>query len=349
MQRQRQTGVTSVFVALTLLVLGACTPDYSREDWSGYISSSEPLRFMALGSCESQFLEPVAADAVFFQVNWLQPVKGEPWTYYAALVGTDGVRRGKFVLSQVWTAAGTKRPPRSIMEDNQYCNVLAEVPRSRDGRSPYYVEVEAAKTAAYTSLTPVTPFFTLLLGLVALSLLLSFWGFEHVELWWKSIATLLVLMGVSAVLYYFCIEAPWHEYQKALAYLQYFDQLPRTPSGELLPLTPAQLAHLVAGPPHPHSTEFHFAIFAWAAGGLIILWLLVTSPFVVRGLYWLAVPLPLEELHRRTLRAGRGPTAAEITAAVLKACTGKAPWQHRIMQRKAEAFARNLNEIAQHL
>jgi len=85
------------------------------------------------------------------------------------------------------------------------------------------------------------------------------------------------------------------------------------------------------------------------AGGLIGWWLLITTPFVVMGVYWLAVPLPLEELHQRTLRAGRAPTAAETTAAVLGACTGKAAWQHRIMQRKADAFAKNLNNIAQHL
>ena len=105
----------------------------------------------------------------------------------------------------------------------------------------------------------------------------------------------------------------------------------------------------MAGPTHPQSTQFHFEVFAWVSGGLIGLWLLITSPFVVMGVYWLAVPLPLEELHQRTLRAGRAPTAAEITAAALSACTGKAAWQHRIMQRKADAFAKNLNNIAQHL
>jgi len=220
---------------------------------------------------------------------------------------------------------------------------------SRDGRHPYYVEPEAAKTAEYNSLTPVTPISVLLLVLVCVALFLSFWGFEHPEQWCKCRGTLLAMLGVSAVVYFFCVEAPWQEYQKALAYLKYFDQLPRTASGDLLPISPQQLAYLVAGPRHPHTTQFHYDVFALVAGGLISVWLLVTSPFVAMGVYWLAVPLPLEELHHRTLRAGRAPTAAEITAAMLSACTGKAAWQHRIMQRKADAFAKNLNDIAQHL
>jgi hypothetical protein len=335
---------------LALLVLGACTPQYSRDDWTGLVSKWETLRFMALASCHApDFLNPVAVDAAFFKISRLEPVRGEPWTYNAELVGVDGVRRGNFVVSQWWTASGVKTAPWSVIEDHQFCNVLAEVPASRDGRHPYYVEPEATKKAEYSLLTPVTPISLLLLVLITLALVLSFWGFEHLELWFKWAGTLLAMIGVSAVVYFFCVEAPWLEYQKALTYLKYFDQLPHTAGGDLLPISPQQFAYVAAGPPHPHSTQFHYEVFAWVAGGLISLWLLVTSPFVVMGVYWLAVPLPLEELHQRALRAGRAPTAAETTAAVLKACTGKAAWQHRIMQRKADAFARNLNEIAQHL
>jgi hypothetical protein len=195
----------------------------------------------------------------------------------------------------------------------------------------------------------VTPISVLLLVLVCVALFLSFWGFERASQWRSWAGILLAIIAVSMVLYFCCVDEPWQQYRQALEYLKWFDQLPRTASGDLLPISPAQLAHLVAGPTHPNSTEFHFDFFALVAGGLISLWLLITGPFVVMGVYWLAVPLPLEELHQRTLRAGRAPTAAEITAAVLGACTGKAAWQHRILQRKADAFARNLNEIARHL
>lgn len=335
---------------LLALMLGACTPQYSRHDWSGLISKSDTLRFMALASCDTpKNFNPVANDAAFFKVNRLEPVKGEPWTYTAELVGEDGIRRGRFVVSQRWTAAGVKTAPWEVTKDNKFCNVLAEIPVSRDARQPYYVEPEGAKTAEYNSLTPFTPLSALLLVLVDVALVLSFWGFEYAEQWCKWGGMLLAIFSVSAAVYFFCVEAPWQEYQKAMAYLNYFNELPRTASGDLLPISPQQLAYLVAGPTHPQSTQFHFDVFTWVAGGLIGLWLLVTGPFVVMGVYWLVVPLPLEELHQRALQAGRAPTAAEITAAVLSACTGKAPWQHRIMQRKSDAFTRNLNNIAQHL
>jgi hypothetical protein len=339
-----------VLSILAVLSLGACVPLYSRHDWAGLVSKVDTLRFIAPASCDTpDVFDPVAADAAFFKVNRLEPVKGEPWIYNIEFVENEGVRRGRFVIKQWWSGAGIRAAPSSVTTDKKFCNVLAEVPVSRDGRQPYYVEPEAAKTAEYNSLKPFTVPSLLLLIFVELAIFLSFWGFERFELFCKWVGTLLVILAGSAVLYYFCMEAPWQEYQKALSYLKYFDQLPRTASGDLLPISQQQLAYLVAGPPHPTSTHFYFDVFVWIANGLIGLWLLVTSPFVVMGIYWLAVPLPLEELHQRTLRAGRAPTAAEITAAVLSACTGKAAWQHRIMQRKADAFARNLNNIAQHL
>jgi hypothetical protein len=339
-----------VLSILAVLSLGACVPQYSQHDWAGLVSKTDALRFIAPASCDTpDVFDAVAADAAFFKVNRLEPVRGEPWTYNIEFVENEGVRRGRFVIKQWWSGAGTKAAPGSVTTDNKFCNVLAEVPLSRDGRNPYYVEAEAAKTAEYNSLTPFTPLSVLLLVLADIALLLSFWGFEHAELWFKWAGVLVALFVASAAVYFFCVEAPWHEYQNALTYLKYFEQLPRTASGDLLPISPQQLAYIVAGPTHPQSTQFHFEVFAWVSGGLIGLWLVITCPFVVMGVYWLAVPLPLEELHQRTLRAGRAPTAAEITAAVLSACTGKAAWQHRIMQRKADAFAKNLNNIAQHL
>ena len=348
---RRSSRLTLLLLALTSLVLGACTPQYSRYDWSGLVSKSETLRFIALASCDTPYLlNPVAADADFFKVNNLQPIKGEPWTYNIEFVEDEGVHRGRFVIKQWWSGAGIRAAPSSVTTDNKFCNVLVDVPVSRnDARRPYYVEPEAAKTAEYKSLTQVTPLWGLLLVMVCVALILSFWGFEHAEYWFKYAGGLLVVMGLCLLIYYFCVEAPWQEYQGALAYLKFFDHLPRNASGELLPITPEQLSFIVAGPPHPRSAQFKSELFAWATGGLTALWLIVIAPFVVMGIYWLAVPLPLEELHQRTLRAGRAPTAAEITAAVLSACTGKAAWQHRIMQRKADAFARNLNNIAQHL
>lgn len=339
-----------VLSILAVLSLGACVPHYSRHDWAGLVSKTDALRFIAPASCDTpDVFDPVAADAAFFKVNNLQPIKGEPWTYNIEFVENEGVRRGRFVIKQWWSTAGINAAPSSVTTDNKFCNVLAEVPVSRDGHHPYYVEPEASKTAAYNSLALVTPISVLLLVLVCIALFLSVWGFQYVHQWCTFAGILLAMIGASTVLYFFCVEVPWSQYQNALAYLKWFDQLPRSASGNLLPISPQQLGYLVTGPTHPDSTQFHFEVFAWVSGGLIGLWLLGTSPFVVMGVYWLTVPLPLEKLHQRTLRAGRAPTPAEITAAVLSACTGKAAWQHRIMQRKADAFARNLNNIAQHL
>jgi hypothetical protein len=339
-----------VLSILALLSLGACVPQYSQLDWAGLVSKTDTLRFIAPASCDTpDVFDPVAVDAAFFKINRLEPVRGEPWTYNIEFVENEGVRRGRFVIKQWWSGAGIKAAPSGVTTDQKFCNVLAEVPVSRDGRHPYYVEPESEKTAEYNSLTPFTPLPIFLLLFVGIALLLSFWGFEHAELWCKWAGVLVGFCVASALVYFFCVEAPWQEYQKALVYLKWFDQLPRSASGDLLPISPQQLAYIVAGPTHPQSTQFQFEVFAWVSGGLIGLWLLITSPFVVMGVYWLAVPLPLEELHQRTLRAARAPTAAETTAAALSACTGKAAWQHRIMQRKADAFAKNLNNIAQHL
>ena len=335
---------------LLAMMLAACAPQYSRDDWTGLVSKSESLRFLAPASCDTpDLLNPVPADAAFFKINHLEPVKGEQWTYNAELVGENGVRRGKFVVSQWWTVAGVKTAPRDVTKDNKFCNVLAEVPVSRDGLQPYYVEPEAAKTAEFNAVNQPGVLWWFLVVVVCSAWVLSFWGFEHVEHWLKWSCVLIAVFVGLVVVCYFCIEVPWQEYQKALAYHKFFNELSRTASGDLLPISPQQLAYLAAGPTHPHSTQFHFEFLICVTYSLMGTWLLFTAPFVVMGIYWLVVPLPLEELHQRTLSAGRAPTAAEITAAVLGACTGKAAWQHRIMQRKADAFARNLNNIARHL
>src|SRR5664280_1794670 len=253
-----------VLSILAVLSLGACAPQYSQHDWAGLVSKTDALRFIAPASCDTPAVfDPVAADAAFFKVNDLQPIKGEPWTYNIEFVENEGVHRGRYVIKQWWSGAGIKAAPSSVTTDNKFCNVVAEVPVSRDGRHPYYVEPEGEKTAKHNSLTPVTPISVLLLVLVCIALFLSVWGFQYVHQWYSWAGILLAMIGASAVLYCFCVEAPWQQYQQALAYLKWFDQLPRTASGDLQPISPAQLAYLVAGPPHPHSTQFHFEVFAW--------------------------------------------------------------------------------------
>src|ERR1700730_18324338 len=134
---------TLLLLVIASLAVGACTPQYSRYDWSGFVSKSETLRFLAAASCTApDFVNPVAADATFFKISSLEPVKREPWTYTAELVGEDRIRRGRFLVSQWWTAAGVKGAPWTVTKDAAFCNVLAEVPASRNGTRPYYVEPE---------------------------------------------------------------------------------------------------------------------------------------------------------------------------------------------------------------
>ena len=335
-----------VLSILAVLSLGACAPQYSQHDWTGLVSKTHIVSFIARASCNTfDGFNPIVADAAFFKVKSLQPIKGAPWTYDIEFVDNEGFHRGRYVIKQIWSATGISAAPGSVTADSQFCNVLAEVPVSQDGRHPYYVEPEGAKTAEYNSLTPFTPLSLLLLGLVCIALCLGFWGFEHVELWFKWAGVLVAFLVASAWVYFFCVEAPWHEYQKALTYLKWFDQLPRTASGDLLPISPQQLTYIVAGPTHPQSTQFHFDFFVWVAGGLISLWLLIISRFVVIGVYWLLTPLPLAQVHRRALREGRPPTADEITAAVLKATVGLSAWKLNVMRRKAEAFTQNMRDI----
>ena len=118
---RRSSRLTLLLLALTSLVLGACTPQYSRYDWSGLVSKSETLRFIALASCDTPYLlNPVATDAAFYKINRLEPLKGEPWTYNVELVAEDGVRRGKFVLTQWWTAVGVKNAPWNVTNENKF-------------------------------------------------------------------------------------------------------------------------------------------------------------------------------------------------------------------------------------
>jgi hypothetical protein len=162
-----------------------------------------------------------------------------------------------------------------------------------------------------------------------------------------ALAGLIILVGIGAEAV--CIYAPWTTFQKALAYYEFFDALARNGRGDLLPLAPQQLYFLIAGPPHPTDAQFMFTPFIVIVGVLGAGWLIALTPFIVMGVYWLTTPLPLQELHRQALREGRAPTAEEITAAVIKASVGKSAWQLNIMRRKAEIFARNLSQIAQHL
>jgi len=340
-----------VLSILALLALGACTPRYSTADWSAYISKKETLQFIAPASCGTLApFNPVADDATFFAVSSMQPVAGQPWRYDVVYLTDEGLRRDRFDIKQRWTAYRNYSAPSSAWRENQNCAVLVEIPRSKESARPYYIEQAATKEADYHShAASATLVLALVFTVLVLAVIPSTWGFERADHWAIAAAFAVAILMVSLFAYTICINDPWATFKKALGYYKFFDDLPRAAGGDLLPLTPQQLYFLIAGPPHPTDTQFAFTPFAVITGCLATIWLIVVSPFVVMGLYWLTTPLPLEEAHQRALGEGRAPTAEEIVAAVLKANVGKSAWQLNIMRRKAEAFARNLHNIARYL
>ena len=190
---------------------------------------------------------------------------------------------------------------------------------------------------------------SLVFAVFTLALIPSWWGYEQSERWAIKAVAAVGILFVSVATAAIFLRLPWNTFQTALGYYKFFDELPRNVSGNLLPIAPQQLYFLIAGPLHPNDMQFAFTPFALVTGVLGTLWLIFVAPSVVRGLYWLTTPLPLQDVHRQALRDGRAPTAPEIMAAVLKANVGKSAWQLNIMRRKADAFARNLSDIARHI
>ena len=337
--------------ALALLTVGACTPRYSTADWSEYVSKHQTLQFIAAASCGTPSpFNPVGDDAAFFKVSSLQPVAGQSWQYDVVYLTDEGWRRGRFDIKQWWSASQNRSAPASAWRQNKNCAVLAEIPRSKDSARPYHIEPAAAKEAEYKSLTGrVVLVLSLVFAVFTLALIPSWWGYEQSERWAIKAVAAVGILFVSVATAAIFLRLPWDTFQTALGYYKFFDELPRNVSGNLLPIAPQQLYFLIAGPLHPNDMQFAFTPFALVTGVLGTLWLIFVAPSVVRGLYWLTTPLPLQDVHRQALRDGRAPTAPEIMAAVLKANVGKSAWQLNIMRRKADAFARNLSDIARHI
>ena len=95
-------------------------------------------------------------------------------------------------------------------------------------------------------------------------------------------------------------------------------------------------------PLSPSLYNTRYVMCIWVPEVLAAIWLLCIAPAVVRGVYYLSVPLPLEQSFRQALAEGRMLSAEEIMAATHEAMAGKQAWQLRVMQAKARAFAESL-------
>jgi hypothetical protein len=340
-----------VLGAFLLLSLGACAPSFSSADWSVYVSKSKTLQFIASASCDTpKPFNPVGNDATFFQIGSMAAVAGQSWQYDVVYQSGEGWRQDRFDIKQWWSLTRNRNAPASAWHENQNCAVIAEIPRSMDSDQPYYVEPAEAKAAEHGSLKGWATLFLALESLVlVVALVPCLSGYEQIEKWAVRAAVAAGIIFASFGAFEVLLERPWETFQVALRYQKFFDELPRAASGYLLPLSPAQLYFLIAGPPHPNDTQFAFTPLAIIGGTLTTVWLVFAAPAIVRGIYWLTTPLPVEELHEQALREGRAPTAPEIKAAVLQANVGKEAWQLNIMRQKADAFAKKLSNVVRHL
>jgi hypothetical protein len=355
--RPRRPWLAGAGIVLAVF-LSACSPQWSTADWSGYVSKTETLRFLAGASCSDLFdpfhLNPIAADAGFFQVADLRPVQGRPWSYDVGYITGDGARRDRFDVVQWWTAAGTRTSTQ--YGDRHQCAVLVDIPKSKSADRPYFYTNDAqARTAEHDALVLTEQRVSYMLGALFFVVLIpSFFGFERSHdmpawgKWVMSIWAAISVIGVSLIVGDMCLSEPWRTFEKARQYYTWFDELPRSRSGLLLPISSQQLNFLVAGPPHPTAMQATIDPYVWATGALAGIWLAVVLPAFVKGLYWVCTPLPLEQAHRQALRESRRLTAEEIVNAMNKAVAGKSAWQLNIMRRKAEAFARTFGYVANH-
>jgi hypothetical protein len=343
----------SVLWAAACVALSACAPQWSTADWSAYVSKTESLRFIAAADCTTPYpLNPITADAVFSQVTDLRPVPSRPWSYDVSYITGDSARRDRFDVVQWWAAAGTRTSTQ--YGERHQCAVLVDVPKSNNAARPYfYTNDVQARAAEHDRLIADEKLISYMLAALFIVLLIpSLFGFEPSHdtpaegKWALAIGAAIGVIGVSLIVGDMCLSEPWRTFEKARQYYTWFDDLPGSRSGLLLPISPQQLNFLVAGPPHPTAMQAEVALYLWVTFALASLWLVALVVPVIRGIYWIATPLPLEQAHRQALHEDRRLTAEEIVTAMNKAVAGKSAWQLNIMRRKAEAFAQTFGYVA---
>jgi len=329
----------AIWSVLTAVPAG-CAPLWPYADWSDspHISKTEVMRFAVDASCWIPSLFNPITGEHFYEVAELRQIPGERWQYEVAYHDAEAVVSRTVYVVQWWTAAGRFRYPRHYGAEN--CMVLIDVPQSKDGHRPYYVPEAKAKTAEYESAQQTRSVLLLSIAtLVTVLILPAFLGFESAASRVLAAATALAILLSGLIGAHFWIQLPWEIFQKAQPYWQWFDALPKA-DGRLLPLSANEFWYLLGGP--PNNTEFRLQ--EWTVGMIILAgaWLMGVGAAVVKGWYWMLVPLPLERIYERALAKGRTPTEEELEWALRTALAGKMAWQIDIMRRKAELFAARL-------
>jgi len=336
---QRATQYILVFAAL----IASCdVAPAAAADWSPFVSNRS-IKFLAPVACDSWLWW--TPPQLYVATSDIEPAK-ELGRFRVFYWPTSEMKLAVFHIRQAWS---TKRSF-TLTSDNDSrdpCAVFVELP-SKDGLRPYYVPTALEKQAELTTaIRDAWVAFAVLLAVLLPSILVGPLGIERPPLRAIALGTAVWIGILSVIIAVVAVAYPWHLYQEAVAYQSFYDALPRE-GGHLLPISYEQLVFLQAGPPHPDQLRMD----SQPLYGMVVvasLWLILMTPAVWRGIYWLLVPLPLEALHEAAIKQGRAPTPHEIADAVLKASIGKTGWQLRMMQRKADIFARNLNAIARHL
>jgi hypothetical protein len=347
--RPHLSNATRACRALLLIafVLCGCVPNWPRANWKGYVSETETLHFVAGASCNVDLpFNPIQTD--FFEPLSVRPVPGEPWTFVFTYNTINERKTERLDVVQWWTARKTFTAPSKPYDQYRRCAVLVDVPQSKNGRRPYYLEDERAKTAEYQRILAVNGWIVGLLCAVAVILTVpaAIGADESCVVGPLTIGAASAVVLIGPILAgYVCLRLPWHEFTTAQAYFQFYNDLPRR-DGMLLPLSSSEFYFLLSGPPHPSETQFDFQTYVWTTVILASAWFVGIIAFVVRGLYTIFVPLPLAVAYRRAAAKGRELTADEALTATQNGLSGKRPWQLRIMRRKAQAFARHMGSVA---
>ena len=334
----------SRFLACLAVAMLIAIGPAAANDWSRLVSRTSTIKLVAPVACDSWLWW--SPPQYFFEVYKLTRSSSNSASYRTYYWPTADMKITDFYLREDRGAVRTVELSEQNTQQSP-CAVLTELPTS-DGRHPYYVPPISEKRGELeTALMEALGATVLLLLLLIPGGVVGQYGIERPPLAMIAISLALYIGIFAAILAAVNIAYPWLRYQTALGYQAFFDNLARL-YGHLLPLTREQVDFLLAGPPHPEELMLQ-AWPLWIAVGLAALWFLIMLPAIWRGTYWLLVPLPLEELHQAAFARGSPPTPEELLAAVLEASAGKSAWQHRMMQRKAEAFSQQLLAIARHL
>jgi len=144
------------------------------------------------------------------------------------------------------------------------------------------------------------------------------------------------------------IANPLEAKESFRTYYAYYDALPKTAAGNLLPMDGRTFSHLYYRP-----RTFGDAADYEQSPGTFFKWLIILlgtyaagfGYLIYKGAYWLFVPLPLKIRFDRARAEGQWPQPDEIRDAVREGATNKTSWQSKMMELKAGAFKDELEGL----